>query len=36
MQTLTVPIDWQTDYQTALAQTKTDKRVLLVYFHKPN
>lgn len=36
MQTVTRPIQWQTDYPTVLAQAKADKRSVLVYFHKPN
>ena len=35
MQTVATPIGWQTDYPTVLAQAKTDRRTVLVYFHKP-
>ncbi len=36
MPTIGPSIAWQTDYPTALALARTEKRVVLVYFHKPN
>ena len=36
MQIGAAPIEWQTEYPTVLAQAKTDRRIVLVYFHKPN
>ena len=36
MSTLSPFIAWQTDYPTALALARAAKRMVLVYFHKPN
>ena len=36
MDTLIAPIRWESDYETAVARARREKKQILIYFHRPN